>query len=74
MITADHGCDPSFAASTDHTREYTPLIVYGQSIEPKNFGVRQGFCDISAEIASLLGVRFDGAGNKIGLKKDEENV
>ena len=74
MITADHGCDPAFAASTDHTREYTPLIVYGQSIEPINFGVRQGFCDISAEISSLLDISFDGAGNKIGLKKDDENV
>lgn len=74
MITADHGCDPAFTQTTDHTREYTPLIVYGKNIEPKNFGIRDGFCDISAEISSLLGISFDGAGNKIGLKKGEYNV
>ena len=74
MITADHGCDPAFTATTDHTREYTPLIVYGKNIEPRNFGTRRGFCDISAEIASLLGISFDGAGNKIGLKKGEHDV
>ena len=74
MITADHGCDPAFAATTDHTREYTPLIVYGKNIEPRNFGTRQGFCDISAEISALLGLSFDGAGKKIELKKDEKNV
>ena len=30
MITADHGCDPAYTATTDHTREYVPLVVLGQ--------------------------------------------
>ena len=34
MITADHGCDPSYTATTDHTREYVPLLVLGKGIKP----------------------------------------
>ena len=70
MITADHGCDPLFTATTDHTREYTPLLVYGDKVSPKNLGIRQGFCDISAEICDMLGVNFNGAGKKMSLLKD----
>ncbi len=70
MITADHGCDPDFMKTTDHTREYTPLLVYGKKIEPKNLGTRDGFSDISAEICSLLGVKFDGDGKPLGLYKE----
>jgi len=70
MITADHGCDPDFTKTTDHTREYTPLLVYGKKIEPKNLGTRDGFCDIAAEICSLLGVKFEGDGNHLGLCKE----
>lgn len=67
MITADHGCDPG-DDSTDHTREYTPLIIYGQKIRPINLGTRQTFADISATVTDYLGVDFDGAGES--LKKD----
>ena len=43
MITADHGCDPS-TPSTDHSREYTPLLMVGESIPSGiNFGTRKGF-------------------------------
>ena len=45
MITADHGCDPS-DNSTDHTREYIPLIVYGKSVTPENLGTLSGFANI----------------------------
>ena len=55
IITADHGCDPS-TPSTDHSREYTPLIVYGRRISPVNLGVRATFSDIAATVTDILGV------------------
>ncbi|MEG0963391.1 MAG: phosphopentomutase [Lachnospiraceae bacterium] len=56
MITADHGCDPS-TKSTDHSREYTPLILYGNHIlAGKNFGTRPTFADIGATVLSYLGI------------------
>lgn len=63
IITADHGCDPS-TESTDHSREYTPLLVYGSSIKPSfNAGTRECFSDISATILDILGAdgKTDGA-------------
>ena len=67
MITADHGCDPAYLATTDHTREYTPLLIYGKGVAPVNFGTRECFADISATVAELLGVEFEGAGKAIEL-------
>ena len=67
MITADHGCDPAYLSTTDHTREYTPLLIYGKKVVPVNFGTRECFADISATVAELLGVEFDGAGKAIEL-------
>jgi phosphopentomutase len=56
MITADHGCDPTWKG-TDHTREYVPLLVYGSKIKPDvNLGVRESFADIAATITELLAV------------------
>lgn len=49
IITADHGCDPS-TPSTDHSREYTPMILFGSRIKSVNLGVREGFSDISATV------------------------
>lgn len=63
MITADHGCDPS-TASTDHSREYTPWLVYGKQIQAGvNLGTRPTFADIGKTAAVLLGVsaQIDGA-------------
>ena len=62
MITADHGCDPAYTATTDHTREYVPLIVAGPRVKPVNMGTRVGFCDIAATVAELLNVRLDTEG------------
>jgi len=62
MITADHGCDPSYAASTDHTREYVPLLILGEGIDPINLGTRNSFADIAASITQMLGVPYAGAG------------
>lgn len=54
LITADHGCDPT-TSSTDHSREYIPVLVYGKQIKPGvNIGVRHGFSDIAATILDLL--------------------
>ena len=63
MITADHGCDPC-DQSTDHTREYIPLLVYGPGVRPVPLGVRQTYADIGKTVAELLSVPFQtGAGS-----------
>lgn len=60
IITADHGCDPTYTKSTDHTREYTPLLVYGPELKGGvNLHVRNTFADIAASIADYLGVEFE---------------
>ena len=59
MITADHGCDPGYAATTDHTREYVPLLVIGKGVKPVNLGTRQGFDLVAATVADVLGVTMD---------------
>lgn len=60
IITADHGCDPS-TPSTDHSREYTPMIIYGKNIENGvDLGTRKSFADISATVLDYLGVDQEG--------------
>ena len=55
IITADHGCDPTHAAHTDHTREYAPLLVCGQAIRSGvDLGVRQSFADCGQSVANYL--------------------
>lgn len=65
MITADHGCDPAYTKTTDHTREYTPLIMYGQQVEPVNYGTRETFADIAATVLDYLGVDKKVAGTSL---------
>lgn len=55
IITADHGCDPG-DVSTDHTREYTPLLVWGKNIRSISLGVRNSFADIAATILDCFGL------------------
>ena len=63
MITADHGCDPAYTKTTDHTREYIPLLMYGKNIKAgTNYGVRKSFADIAETILSYLGVEAIGTG------------
>lgn len=62
MITADHGCDPAYTATTDHTREYIPLLVLGKKVKPVNLGTRTGFDRIAATIAEVLSVQMDTSG------------
>ncbi len=58
MITADHGCDPAYTATTDHTREYVPLLIGGKKVKPVNLSTRASFADIAATIAELLGIFY----------------
>ena len=62
MITADHGCDPAYTATTDHTREYVPFIAIGKGIRPGNLGTRASFADIAATVTELLNVPFETPG------------
>lgn len=56
ILTADHGCDPTFPG-TDHTREYVPLLVYGQRTKGDiNLGIRKTFADIAQTIVELFGL------------------
>lgn len=65
MITADHGCDPAYTATTDHTREYTPFIMYGAGITPANLGTRRTFADIGATVLDYFGIRPEFAGESM---------
>ncbi len=62
MITADHGCDPAYTATTDHTREYVPLLILGKNVKPGSLGTRTSFADIAATIADMLDVKLDTPG------------
>ncbi len=62
LITADHGCDPAYTATTDHTREYVPLLVLGEKVKPVNLGTRASFADIAATVAEVLSVKLDTPG------------
>ena len=56
IITADHGCDPT-TESTDHSREYVPLIIYGKNIKSDvNLGTRVTFADVASTLAEMFGV------------------
>lgn len=55
IITADHGCDPA-TASTDHSREYIPVLACANGIIPKNIGTRGTYADIGKTVLSLFGL------------------
>lgn len=57
MITADHGCDPGYTVSTDHSREHTPFLMYGNPVKPENLGTRETFADIGATVLSYFGIK-----------------
>ena len=66
IVTADHGCDPT-TPSTDHSREYVPLLVYGQEIAPGiDLGVRQTFADVSATVTDWFGLPPAAFGSSFG--------
>jgi phosphopentomutase len=55
ILTADHGCDPSWPGS-DHTREHIPVLVYGTAIQPGSLGQRDSFADIGQSLAGFFGL------------------
>ena len=63
MLTADHGCDPGYTVSTDHSREHTPFLMYGRKIAPKNLGTRETFADIGATVLQYFGIVPEFKGN-----------
>ena len=68
LITADHGCDPAYTATTDHTREYVPLLILGKAVKPVNLGTRQSFADIAATVTELLGVEYETTGKSFAAE------
>jgi phosphopentomutase len=61
ILTADHGCDPT-TPSTDHSREYVPLLVYMHGLHGKNLGTRRGFCDTGKTILKAFSIDADTNG------------
>ena len=60
MITADHGCDPGFTKTTDHTREYVPWLCVGPNVRPgADLGTLFGFDTIAATVCDYLGAAYD---------------
>ncbi len=62
IITADHGCDPAYQATTDHTREYVPMLALGPAVKPGSLGTLHSFADIAATVAQLLDVDMETPG------------
>jgi len=68
IITADHGCDPGFKG-TDHTREYTPMLMYGKLVqEGINLGTRSCFGDIGQTILDIFDVKENVQGESFWNK------
>ena len=67
IITADHGCDPA-TESTDHSREYVPLLIVGDKIKSASLGTLSGFSNIAATVCDLLSVSYTGEGKSLSEK------
>lgn len=65
MITADHGCDPGYTESTDHSREYIPFLIYGEKITPGNLGTKETFSDIAATILAYFDMEIKTKGKTV---------
>lgn len=73
LITADHGCDPTIKSSTDHTREYVPLLAAGADVRPGvDLGTRRTFADIACSVAELFNLEhnFEGKSFLTAIRKD----
>ncbi|PWC18065.1 phosphopentomutase [Brenneria roseae subsp. roseae] len=55
ILTADHGCDPTWHG-TDHTREHVPVLIYGPKVRPGSYGHRETFADIGQTVAKYFGL------------------
>ena len=67
IITADHGCDPA-TESTDHSREYVPLLMMGDKIKSIDLGTLSGFSHIAATVCDLLNVNYSAEGESLADK------
>jgi phosphopentomutase len=75
IITADHGCDPTYKLHTDHTREYVPLFVYGKKLKKDiDLGVRTTLSDISQTISVIFGIPKMKNGNSFEELISKENI
>jgi phosphopentomutase len=61
VITADHGCDPTFPG-TDHTREYVPLLVFSPDLPARALGTRRTFADVGVSILDIFGFTHEFPG------------
>ena len=69
IITADHGCDPA-TPSTDHSREYTPMLAIGKGLKTgENLGTRESFADIGATVMEWFGESTENIFGKSFLKE-----
>jgi phosphopentomutase len=66
FITADHGCDPT-DVSTDHTREYVPLLIAGPGVTARSLGTRTTFADLGATVCEYLSLSRSGLPGKSAL-------
>ncbi len=64
-VTADHGCDPT-TPSTDHSREYVPLLVHAPGRGGGPLGLRETFADLGAAVAELFGVPSEAGRSFLG--------
>ena len=74
LITADHGCDPT-TPSTDHSREYVPLLVAGPSIKSKDLGTRNTFADVAKTVSDYFEVNYETVGEsflEVILDKEDD--
>ena len=67
VITADHGCDPTWTG-TDHTRECVPVLLFGPPVLPGSAGMRETFADVGQTVAAHLGISPLDAGEAIPLR------
>ena len=68
MITADHGCDPAYMKTTDHTREEVPVLMYSKSVRGRvNYGIRDGFTCVANTVCRQLGLESDFYGGALEL-------
>ncbi len=65
LLTADHGCDPTFPAHTDHTREHVPLLAWSRGLSGGPAEAQDTFAAVAATVADWLQMGWDGPGRSI---------
>jgi len=73
VITADHGCDPTWRG-TDHTRERVPVLAVAPCLGPGCLGVRESMADIGASVAHFLGLAGTGHGSSFFSREELETI